>query len=81
MFSFVVGTFCGILGMCLVLGVYKLCKNRNNIAKEDSFGMEMQALPSSGVSDAIVYECIDDINKTTAPEDVQLQQNTAYGQL
>ena len=41
----------------------------------------MQAAPSSGVPDAFVYEDIDDIKKAAAPEDVQLQQNAAYGQL
>ena len=81
MISFAVGNFCGILGICLVLGVYKLRKKRKNIPKKDSFCMETQALPSSGVSDALVYDYVDDINKISAPEVVQLQQNTAYGQL
>ena len=81
MISFVVGNFCGILGICLVLGVYKLHKNRTNIDKKDSFSVVMQAVPSSGVPDAFVYEDIDDIKKGAAPEDVQLQQNTAYGQI
>ena len=74
MISFVVGNFCGILGICLVLGVY-------NKDKKDSFIVEMQAAPSSGVPDAFVYEDIDDIKKAAVPEEVQLQQNTAYGQL
>ena len=78
MISFVVGNFCGILGICLVLWVYKLHKNKT---KQDSFIVKMQAAPSSGVPDAFVYEDIDDIKKAAAPEDVQLQQNTAYGQL
>ena len=73
-----VGNFCGILGICLVLGVYKLHKNRTNT---DCFSVEMQAVPSSGVPDAFVYEDIDDIKRGAAPDNVQLQQNTAYGQL
>ena len=81
MISFVVGNFCGILGICLVLGVYKLHKNRTNKDIKDSSIVEMQAAPSSGVPDAFVYEDIDDIKKAAAPENVQLQQNAAYGQL
>ena len=72
------GNFCSILGIFLVLWVYKLHKNRT---KRDSFIVEMQAAPSSGIPDAFVYEDIDDIKKAAAPEDVQLQQNAAYGQL
>ena len=81
MISFVVGNFCGILGIFLVFGVYKLQKNRTNTDKKDFFSVEMQGIPSSGVPDAFVYEDIDDIKKGAAPEDVQLQQNTAYGQI
>ena len=77
------GNFCGVLGICLILGIYKLHKyrsNRKSKAKEDTFDIKLHAVPSS-VPEALVYEYIDDIEKAVAPGNVQLQQNTAYGQL
>ena len=65
-------------------GVYKLYKNRinkNSRAKKDTFSMEMHAVSSSYGPDTLVYEYIGDFEKATTPENVQLQHNTAYGQL
>ena len=83
--GFVLGNLSGvILGICLVYMSMKLHKWRNSkskLASHSAINMDVQNMPSIGNQDSIVYEDINNSIIAKPSEDVQLQQNTAYGRI
>ena len=79
--SFVLGHLSGaIVGVCLVIVCYKLKTRKSK---------RLQHVPNAAINlevpdiipDSLIYEDIKEAMVTEASEDVQLQENAAYGSL